>query len=405
VEGRSVRATVAALWLASALTSGSTWVMQVTVFVHVLQHSTTAALAGVELVGTLPSLIFMPFAGAIADRADPRVLAVVSTTAQAASVAALALVVDKGLGLVAATYGAQGLAATLWAPARQRWLYRSLPERRWPAANAALGSVAGVTTVAGAALGGVLSTWSTTGALAVAASLQLAALAALAALAVLTAGGKAPEEHASPGPGTTLWAELREGLREAGRLPLARSVIWIGVAWGFIGGAYDVLLAGDATTVLHGGGLTLGALYVVDGVAVMLGAVLVARIASRRHLGAYALAYIVQGAAWGALFLATSLAPAAALLALMRVASGVIIGLDTTILLAAVPARLRGRVLALHMTSYGAVARLSLAVFGGLLAVVDLRTIGVAAGCASALVGVIWWVLAGRRRGAADPLR
>jgi hypothetical protein len=42
-------------------------------------------------------------------------------------------------------------------PAMQRWLDGVLPSGGRPAANAAIGSVSGVMTIAGAALGGVLS--------------------------------------------------------------------------------------------------------------------------------------------------------------------------------------------------------------------------------------------------------
>jgi hypothetical protein len=87
----------------------------------------------------------------------------------------------------------------------------------------------------------------------------------------------------------------------------------------------------------------------------------------------------------------------AALLAVMRTASGVIIALDTTILLATVPARLRGRITSLHMTTYGAASRVALAAFAGLLAVTGVRTVGVVAGAASVIVGAAWWSLNGRR--------
>jgi hypothetical protein len=53
-------------------------------------------------------------------------------------------------------------------------------------------------------------------------------------------------------------------LRALRHLPLARSVVWIGIAWGCIGGAYSVLLAGHVTNVLHDSGAPLGAFYAVD---------------------------------------------------------------------------------------------------------------------------------------------
>jgi hypothetical protein len=97
------------------------------------------------------------------------------------------------------------------------------------------------------------------------------------------------------------------------------------------------------------------------------------------------------------MFLGGQPAWGAALLAVMRTASGVIIALDTTILLATVPGRLRGRITSLHMTTYGAASRVALAAFAGLLAVTGVRTVGVVAGAASVIVGAAWWSLNGRR--------
>ena len=191
-------------------------------------------------------------------------------------------------------------------------------------------------------------------------------------------------------------ADLAEGFTALRALPLARSVIWVGISWGLIGGAYNVLLAAYVTNDLHGGGLLLGVFYVVDGAAVILGSVLAVHLRRGSHLAAYALAYVLQGAAWGL----CSWGPGrwgAALLAVMRTASGVIIALDTTILLATVPGRLRGRITSLHMTTYGAASRVALAAFAGLLAVTGVRTVGVVAGAASVIVGAAWWWLNGRR--------
>ncbi|WP_405489491.1 hypothetical protein [Streptomyces sp. NBC_00096] len=128
-----------------------------------------------------------------------------------------------------------------------------------------------------------------------------------------------------------------------------------------------------------------------DGSAVILGTVLAARIAVRRHLSAYTAAYVFQGLARGAFFLAGHPVVAVALLGVMRLASGVVIALDTTILLATVPAAVRGRVSSLHMTTYGAMARVSLALFAALLLVSDVRTVGVCTGAASVALGALWW--------------
>ena len=84
----------------------------------------------------------------------------------------------------------------------------------------------------------------------------------------------------------------------------------------------------------------------------------------------------------------------------MRVASGVIIALDTTILLATVPERLHGRITSLHSATYSAVSQLSLGAFGGFLAVAGIMAVGITAGAASVLAGGTWWGLSGRRAAA-----
>ena len=382
------------LWAASAGNEGASWIMLVAVFVYVLHHFSASSLAIVELVGTLPALLCMPFAGAITDRHDVRRLALGSMMVQALSLLGVLVMLRVGLWEIAACYGLQGAARAVWPPARQRWLYALVREdRSRAAANAAIGSVSGVMTIAGAALGGVLSAWSTSAALAAAAGLQFAATVPLLALA----RPAFPQGAQARGALRSLHADLAEGLTALRALPLARSVIWVGISWGLIGGAYNVLLAAYVTNDLRGGGLLLGVFYVVDGTAVILGSVLAVRLRRGSHLAAYALAYVLQGAAWGAMFLGDRPVWGAALLAVMRTASGVIIALDTTILLATVPGRLRGRITSLHMTTYGAASRVALAAFAGLLAVTGVRTVGVVAGAASVIVGAAWWALNGRR--------
>ncbi|MDD9378519.1 MFS transporter [Streptomyces sp. ZAF1911] len=395
----------ARLWAASALSSGSTWVMQISLFIQVLQDSSPATLAAVELIGTVPALAFMMVAGTLADRFDVRRLAVGSMVAQAVCVLGMALFLDHGIWITAAFYGLQGLGNTLWPPARQQWLYGVVAPESRPAANARLGSVSGTMTVVGASLGGALAGWSPAGAMAVACGLQVLAVVPLLVqarrpmpYAEPAAAGAAAREAPAP-----LRKELTAGLRVLRDLPLARSVVWIGIAWGCIGGAYDILLAAYATGHLGGGGAVLGSLYVADGVAVILGTVLAARFAVRRHLAAYTAAYVVQGLAWGAFFLAGHPVLAVALLGVMRLASGVVIALDTTVLLATVPAAVRGRVSSLHMTTYGAMARVSLALFGGLLTVCDVRTVGVCTGAASVVLGILWWRLRDREAQRAYP--
>lgn len=67
-----------------------------------------------------------------------------------------------------------------------------------------------------------------------------------------------------------------------------------------------------------------------------------ARLRRPAHLPVWAVSYMAQGLAWAGFFAAPSLPAALGCLAVMRLASGLIIALDTTILLETVPAEFRG---------------------------------------------------------------
>ncbi|MBV9845535.1 MAG: MFS transporter [Kutzneria sp.] len=380
-----VREPVPKFWLASALNSGSTWVMQVSIFLFVLRHSSPAELAMVQLAGTLPSLLLMPFAGTLADRVSPRWLALGSMLAQTAALAAMAVSLDIGLVWLAALYGLQGTANAVWLPSRQRWVYGVVPATGRVTANAALSSVSGAMAIIGSIAGGALSAWSTRLGLFTAGIVQLLAVLPLALLPEGPTGSPASTAG-------TFWADLRQGVVALRALPLARSVVWIGIAWGLIGGGYTVLIASYAASVIHGGGATLGAFYVTYGVGTLIGVALAARLPIRRHLPAYALAYVVQGVSWAVMFLTTGVGTAGVMLGATGISGGVIVALDTTILLATVPDALRGRMTSVHMTTYMGVSRLSLVILGGLLAAFDVRAVGVVSGCASVLVAVPWWL-------------
>jgi predicted MFS family arabinose efflux permease len=403
------------LWYASASTAVAMWSVQIAVTVHVLSDHSVATLAMIGLVGTVPTLFLLPVAGVCADRFDVRRLSLLVIGAQAGCLVLMASVGQLGLPALAALYAVQGGLNAFWPPARQRWLYGVVPHQLRHPANAAIGSINGLMTLVGAASGGLLSAWDVRAAILTAAALQVlvfiqlltvpapapAAGGDLPAATTTASNGTPPPAGATPVRGRRSWsgvlAELADGVRATKRFPLARSVVWIGIAWGLIGGGYNVLLAGHITEDMHGDAVTLGLVYAADGASVIIATTLASRIPHHRHLAVYAGAYVVQGLAWAATFATTELPPAVACLVGMRLASGLVIALDTTILLEGVPTRFHGRIASVHMTTYNAVARISLAALGGVLTVLSVQTVGVIAGFASALFGLAWWWCSGRR--------
>jgi hypothetical protein len=376
------------LWAATLAQSLTVWIAQIALIVGVLEHHGGSSLALVMLVSSTPALLAGLVAGTIVDRHDAR------RVAQAGATAGVALLVGSGLGLAhslaagTACYALFLVVRGLSGPATIRILYATVPPAQRTAGNASIGSVSGVSTIAGAAIGGVgVAALGVVGCFALAAAIQVAAAVAFW---LLVPSAKAPQERTVR---LGFGRSLLEGLTAVRAYPLAASIILIGIAWGLIGGSYNVLIGLYGTHVLRGGGgLAVGVLYAADGIGVLAGTILAPRL-PRRHLRAgYALAYVLQGALWSIFALGHNLVQAVPALLLMRLASGVIIALDTTLLLATVPERLHGRLYAVHTTTYGTVGRVSLAITGALLLSVAPRTITLAAGVASVAVGAVWWL-------------
>jgi MFS family permease len=375
------------------------WMLHIAVALHVLSLADTAALAAVQLSGALPALLLMPVAGFAADRLPVRRLALASTVVQAFAVVGMAAAARMGdLVALAGLFAVQGAAMAFWGPSRQQWLYGVVDPALRQRANAAIGSLNGAMIVVGAVGAGAVALWSPTVAIGAA-----AALFGLGAVPLLRV--RAPEPVASAttvrgGLGARLRgfaAGMRDGFTAAGRFPLARSVIWIGIAWGFIGGGYVVMVNGHVVENLGGDAAAVAVVFACDGLAVLAGTVVAGRLPRSAHLPVWATSYVAQGLLWAAFFLAPNLATAVACVVVMRLAGGCIIGLDATILLETVPREYRGRITSVHMATYGAAARLSLAALGAALAVVSLIWLGAAAGLLSALFGVVWWFASGRR--------
>lgn len=390
------------LWSATACLSAAFWMLQISVALHVLAVAGTAALAAVQLAGVLPALALTPVAGLAADRMRLRPLLLWAVAAQAAAVAGMALAASAGsLPVLAACYAAQSIAMAFWPAARQQWLYGLVAPGSRQRANAAFGSLGGIMTIVGAIAAGLVSAWSPVAAIG-GSSVLLACGAMLMARVRETAPVKAAATgERMPARLRAFAAGLREGFAAMREFPLARSVIWIGIAWGFIGGGYTVMLSGHVVDDLGGDATVVAAVFVCDGLAVLAGTLLAGRLRRSAHLPIWAACYAVQGFAWAGFFAAPGLAGAMCFLAVMRFASGFIIALDTTILLETVPAEFRGRVTAVHVTTYSATARLSLAVLGAALGWATLTALGVTAGLLAAATGIAWWLLAGRRAQAA----
>ncbi|WP_157433974.1 MULTISPECIES: MFS transporter [Actinoalloteichus] len=369
------------LWITGLFSSLTQWTMQIALTVGVLASHSGSTLAWMLLAGTVPGLLIGPFAGAVVDHRDPRRVACVGLAVQAVMTLGMGFLLDHSLVAVACCHATASIAHRFPPIALQRLRYAALDETRWPLANAAVSRIMALTLILGALLGstgvtvlGVLPTFA-----------AACGMAALAAALVWTVPGDA--DHGRP--------SARGGMRFGGglaalrRYPSAGAVIVLCTAWGLIGGGLTVLL-GILGTELTDDGRGVGVLLAVYGTGLLLGTLVVGRLAprvlSRANVGAYA----VQGLVWAAVApLSALLLPVSAALFVMGIAGGFIIGLEITLLLRDVPRELHGRVLGIYLVADGASGQLSLALIGAALGIASAQQIIVVGGLLSVGVTVI----------------
>ncbi|QGG96608.1 MFS transporter [Actinomarinicola tropica] len=186
------------------------------------------AVAGLELVRTLPWLLFALPVGALTDRWDRRHTMIGANLVRTASVVALAVVLQSGGGSIAALYlvaAGTGVAEVFYDTANQSILPNLVRRDQLARANGRLGAIElGAQQFVGPPLAGVLVGLAVAAAFWITTGLWLVAVAALWALR----GSFTPVRASTR---TSLRADIGEGLRFLVDRPLLRTMaLMVGVA-------------------------------------------------------------------------------------------------------------------------------------------------------------------------------
>jgi len=308
------------------------------------------ALGAIMFLGSLPTLFLMLPAGALADRLPKRTVVIAAQTLmmlQALALAALAfarVLQVWHLGVLAFTLG---IANSFDAPARQAMVVEMVDDRRDMMNAIALNSTMfNVARVVGPAIGGIMlagvgAAW----------CFALNGLSFGAVIAALLAMRFAAYERS--GHTESIAIQVKAGLSYILRSPAIRSMMSLVAVAQLFGFWYAVLLPAYAAAVLKVGETGLGTLHAATGVGAVLGSLLVASLArSRRRVYLLAL---------GSFLFPTSvilLSLSRSLLFSMLCLAGAGLGFvnqgatANTLIQAAVPDALRGRVMAVYLLMF-----------------------------------------------------
>lgn len=322
-------------WMGQQMTA-----LAVSLQVYDLTHS-TFAVGLVGLCSLVPLVVFGLYGGAIADTVDRRKLGLYSASGATVLSVVLAAAALTGRHHVALLYGVVALQAVCFAmnsPARSSMIPRLLPVEQLPAANALNSLTSNLGLMGGPMLGGVIvGLW----------GYQAAYLIDVAAFgASLYAMWRLPSMRPEPddaGGGTRRRASVLDGLRFLATRPNLRMTFFADLA-AMVLAQPRALFPAVAVLWFAGDAKTVGLLVAAPAVGAVLGGLFSGWLGGVRRHG---LAILLAVAAWGAAVVAFGLARDLWLglffLAVAGCADTVSMVFRSTMLQAATPDRMRGR--------------------------------------------------------------
>jgi MFS family permease len=335
------------LYFAGQVVSASGSFLQQTAIGWLVFNLTGSAsdLGLVLAAGGIPSLVFGPWGGVVADRVDLRKLLIVTQAlfgALAALLWALAAAGEASVSVLVAIGVAGGVVQIADSPARQAFVSQLVPPDDLASAVSLNGVVVNSARVVGPALAGVLIvTVGTTVCFGINALSYLAVIGALLLIRPLKASGQAP-----PG---------RRGVKEGLRYAAGRQQLWLPLLMmsvvGLLAFNFAVIMPAFAKDTFHGNGGTYGLLTVMLSIGSVIGSLAVGFI---HHPRRQYLLFAALG--FGVMLAATAVAPNVAVacgtLLLTGVAAFCFVTLCSTTLQLHSSGAYRGRIMALWVFVY-----------------------------------------------------
>ncbi|MBV8817244.1 MAG: MFS transporter, partial [Acidobacteriaceae bacterium] len=202
-------------------------------------------------------------------------------------------------------------------------------------------------------------------------------------------------EHAQSHSIRGYWQDLRDGMAYMKSTPLVLAIGLAYVGWASGGGAAQVLFTLFGEVVFRKGPAGIGVIWSAAGFGLVAGGVLAhrlgAKLSFRNYKNAISVGYFLHGAAYVAYAVMPTIALSSLCIFLSRVAMGSNNVLNRTMLLTHVPDRLRGRIFTTTEMMLNSTMMLSVALASAATDHIDIRTVGVIAGCLSASTSVFWW--------------
>lgn len=281
------------------------------------------------------------------------------------------------------------LSSIFFTPARQAIVPTIVTKDELPAANALLSTVWGTMAILGASLGGIITAFVSPNIAFILNSLSFF----LSALFISSADLPIIKMEIS---NKRFFVDMKEGYKFVLKTRVILALILVGASWGIVGGAYQILLTIYGSHVFNAGQTGIGTLYAVQGVGIIIGGWIVTKLVGSDDYKTkwfFGWSYLLQGVFFIFFTMSTNIYLGSFFLLLMRIAGGIIIPIDTTLIQKHTPENMIGKVFALHSSVYTSIMQFSMFLTGVLLDFITPTIVGALFGAFCVLVSLTWLIM------------
>jgi MFS family permease len=388
------------LWLGQVVSQMGDWFNTIALYTIILNLTGSGRNVGLLLVARfVPSFVFGPLSGVLADRFSRRSIMIISDLARALVVLGFILVrhADQLWLIYVLTVVQLGLS-TFFEPAKTAAIPSIVSDRELVSANAISSVTWSVMLTLGAAIGGLITGWLGTDVAFVLDALTFVLSAALIG-SVRFPKRPAREKRKMTMNRALGITETIEGARYVQRRPRVLALLLVKPAWGLGGGILTLLAVfGERIFPVGPSAATgIGVLFAARGIGTAVGPIVARRIAGegkKRMQVSIGIAFLIGGAFYIAFGLSTSFVFALLVLGVAHTGGSILWVFSTVLLQRGVEDNFRGRVFAAELALLTLTMAASNYATGEMLDRFGLspRLVTVVIGAFFLLPGIVWFV-------------
>ncbi|MFD5261540.1 MFS transporter [Bacillus wiedmannii] len=333
----------------------------------------------------LPQLLLSPFIGGIVDRFSKKNIMIFTDITRGILVLTY-LFANYKIEIIFISNICLSVLSCLFEPAKQATLKNVVHQHHFVTANSLSSTMNGFMSIIGASLGGILVQ-----------SLHIEFAFLVNSLSYFISAyfiyNMSIPTHDNCNEKKAFFTDIKDGYTYILQTKIILTLILVGISWGMIGGAYQLLLTIYAERVFH---TNIGISYTVQGAGLMIGSLLINLYISKNEekmKKVFGWAYFLQGIFFLGFILSNQLIIGIITLFCMRIAGGIIVPLDTTLLQTYTHENMIGKVFSFHYSIYGSLIQLSMFITGWLLEILSPQMISSLLAICCIFVSFIWLFL------------